>query len=103
MKVPIWLVINTKENGIDWNEDIFSIHIHAPFDLQHSEDFDSFAINLTITMNELTLNAKDNHIGINLDLLKHRLYEYEVDCTDIDNFIIQIADIEEVLNFHIGD
>lgn len=103
VKVPIWLVINTKENDINWSEDIFPIHIHAPFDLLHSEDFDSFAVNLTITMNEITLNAKDDHIGINLDLLKHRLYEHEVDCTDIANFIIQVADIEDVLSFHIGD
>lgn len=103
VKVPIWLVIDTKANGVNWGTDFFSFHIQAPFDLQHSEDFDSYAMNLTVTMNELTLNAKENHIGINLKLLKKRLMEFEVDYNEITNFVIQLADIEEILHFDIGD
>lgn len=103
VKVPIWLVLDVKASEIDWDEKIFSFPVQAPFELQNSEDFDSYALNVSVVMNEITLNKELNHIGVNLELLKKRLTEHETNCYDISSLIIQVVDIEEILSFSIGD
>ncbi|WP_368657668.1 hypothetical protein AB3Z07_21390 [Metabacillus halosaccharovorans] len=103
VKVPIWIVIDVSGNEIDWNESLFHFHVQAPFNMQHSEGFDPYALNISIYMNELTSNMEENHIGVNLKLVKKRLDENEIEYSDISNFVIQVADIEEILKFSIGD
>ncbi|MCV9886276.1 hypothetical protein [Metabacillus halosaccharovorans] len=103
IEVPIWLVLNIRENKIDWTNCNYSFQVQAPFDLHPSEYFDQFALNVSITMDELTLNSKEHHIGINLDLVKSRIIEHDVNFNDVSNFVIQMSDLEEVLSYTIGD
>lgn len=103
VKVPIWLVLDVKASEIDWNENIYSFPVQAPFELHSSEDFDTYALNVSIAMNELTLNKELRHVGINLSLVKKRLEEHEIECNEVSNFVIQLGDIEEVLNFTLGE
>lgn len=103
VKVPIWLVLDIRENKVEWNDSIYTFQVQAPFDLHPSEYFDQYALNVSITMDELTLNSKDNHIGINLELVKTRLDEHNINYSNVSNFVIQMADLEDVLSFAIGD
>lgn len=101
VKAPIWFVVDA--DLINWDDDTYSVFIQAPFDLYHADDFDQYDLNVSITMNELTLNSKMQHIGINLRLLKIRLDEHAINYSNVSNFIIQVADIEEILTFSLGD
>jgi hypothetical protein len=102
-KVPYMMVVNVKDNGIDWYENIFTIQVQAPFELFAAEEFDHEAMNISVSIDELTLRSKENQIGINLELIKRRLDEHEVDYYDISNFVIRIEDIEEVLQYTLGE
>jgi hypothetical protein len=94
--VPIWYVIEFP-GGVDWSHPYFHLPIQAPFEKQNAEDFDSDMLGVSVTMNDLTLTAKHNHIGIDLLLIQKRLDEAGIDKMDVKQFIIQVADIEEIL------
>lgn len=103
VEVPIWLVLDIRENKVEWNDSIYTFQVQSPFELHPREYFDQHALNLSITLDELTLNSKENHIGINLKLVKSRLDEHDINYSDVSNFVIQMTDIEDVLSFKIGD
>lgn len=100
-KAPIWFVIDIKKSEVDWEKDILLVPIQAPFESYDSDEFDHSAINISITMSEITSHILNNHIGINLDLIRARCLEYDLNPKDISNFILLVADIEEVLRFAI--
>lgn len=96
-KVPIWLIINTKENQIDWSQPHLLIPVQTPFDLHSAEDFDPEAMNVTILLDDLLLHTQPNTFGLNLTFIQQRLEEHGVSVMEVDNFIIQVADLEDVL------
>lgn len=102
-KVPYIMVVNVKDNAMNWNENIFTIQVQAPFELYSADDFDHDAMNISIHLDDLTLRSKENNIGINLESIKKRLDAHNADYYDISNFVIRIEDIEEVLQSTIGD
>lgn len=98
-QVPIWLILNTRENQINWQSSHLMIPIQTPFDMHPSESFDPDAMNVTILLDDLILRTELNRFGINLKSLKQRLDLHGVSAEEVDNLVIQVADIEDVLNF----
>ncbi|TSB47930.1 hypothetical protein [Alkalicoccobacillus porphyridii] len=97
-KVPIWLIINTRDSHIDWEQPQLSVPVQTPFEMHPSEDFDPDAMNVTILIDDLILNTRSHTFGINLISLQQRLELHGVSAGQVDNLVIQVADIEEVLH-----
>lgn len=99
-QVPIWLVIDLEER-INWDEDYFYIPIQAPFQLKDRGDFDPDILSVSVTMGDLTRNIDHiNTVGIYLPRMKQAIHEFGGDVEEIQQFIILVADVEEVLQFN---
>jgi hypothetical protein len=91
---PVWMIINCPGTN---SNDLMEISIEAPFERSKTEDFNSDMMSLSIFQEELTVNPyKPNHFGINIHAVSERIKK-EVDIFEVEQFIIQIIDIEEVL------
>ncbi|GAF24363.1 hypothetical protein JCM19047_4249 [Bacillus sp. JCM 19047] len=97
-KAPIWLVLNVRDQFIDWEEQTLTITVQAPFNMHPAEEFDPDAMNVTILIDDLLLTTSENVFGISLTNVEHRLNLHGVDPTEVDNFVIQVADLEDVLH-----
>lgn len=105
---PSWMVINFKRGEVDWDKEHVFIPTSAPFQRKRFEDFNEFEMSLSLTLNELIMNAdKPHHFGIHLPSLKQRVTKIQeeeqmrFDINDITQFIIQICDIEEVMQMNL--
>ncbi len=93
VKVPIWYVVEFDTE--DLYQEYLYIPIKAPF--QPLLEFEE-KIGISILLSDLTVHeAMPNHIGIYLDNIKNRVEEHGIDLFEIKQFIIQMADIEDVL------
>lgn len=109
--VPIWMIIKFKLGGIDWNQECLYIPVHLPFHRYLAEDFDDQIISLSIAQTELVVSAeRTQHFGIHLPTVKKKTnklrgekYAPQFLLSDIQQFVIQICDIEEVLQMNIND
>jgi hypothetical protein len=91
---PVWMIIQCP--GTIQNE-VMDISIEAPFERFKTEDFNNDVMSLSIFQSELTVNPyKPTHFGINIRAVSERIKK-EVDLFEVEQFIIQIIDIEEVL------
>lgn len=98
-KVPIWFVV--KLNGlINWDDEYVYLPVQAPFELQGREDFDPDMLSVTVTMGDLTRHIdKDNTIGVYLPRIKKTVNQFGGHVDEIEQFIFQVVDVEEVLQF----
>jgi hypothetical protein len=100
---PIWMVIRINRGEINWGKNTMYVPVQCPFDRQNPEDFDSSALGISVHDTELTVNAlKPGYFGIHLPRLKKRAEEefgYNMD--DIEQLIIQVADLEEILQMSV--
>ena len=100
-QVPIWFVIKINDE-VNWDDDYIYIPIAAPFELQERGDFDPETLSVSVTMGDLTRSLDQiNTIGIYLPRLKHAIHDFGGNVEEIQQFIIQVADVEEVLQFNI--
>jgi hypothetical protein len=99
--LPIWFVIDVKRSSIDWNEEIVHVTIKQPYEELNAEEFDPYDMNLSVTMDDLTLGTEPNQFGINLYRIKKRLMEYPVNPNEVSNFVLLIQDVAEVLDMTI--
>ncbi|MCF6094336.1 hypothetical protein L1765_10210 [Microaerobacter geothermalis] len=98
--VPIWFVISL--DGIYWSDDYLYVPIEAPFESFPVDEFDENIMSFSILMSDLTrVYDKTNEFGIYLPYVKQRVLEYGIDVTEIEQFIIQVADVEDVLQMSI--
>ncbi|WP_054704841.1 hypothetical protein [Bacillus sp. JCM 19041] len=86
-----------RDQFIDWEEQTLTINVQAPFNMHPAEEFDPYAMNVTILIDDLLLTISENVFGINLANVQQRLNLHGVDGTEVDNFVIQVADLEDVL------
>lgn len=99
---PSLMVIDVKNSDINWDDDILLIPVPVqPFEIHSIDSIDYDSMNLSVLMNELTVNKSINHFGINLDLLKCRLNEHGGLPSDISNLMIRLCDLEEILHMAI--
>ncbi|UTR06654.1 hypothetical protein MM326_01050 [Alkalihalobacillus sp. LMS6] len=85
--------------SIDWDQKKLMLVVHAPFNIHLAEEFDLDALNVTVLIDDLLLMTSENVFGINLPIVEHRLNLHGVDRTEVDNFVIQVADLEDMLQF----
>lgn len=99
-QVPIWFVIYI-EGEIDWDDEYFYFSIEAPFELKDSGNFDPDVLSATVTMGDLTRCLDQiNTIGISLPRLKQTIQDFGGSVDEVQQFIIQVADVEEMLQFN---
>jgi hypothetical protein len=103
---PIWLLIHFGRSGIDWTKQQIYLPIVAPFQRVENEDIHEETISFTILIEDLTVNPYEAELyGIHLGRVLKRLQtreEYQSIYPDeIEQFVIQISDLEEVLQMDI--
>jgi hypothetical protein len=98
---PIWFVIDVKESKIDWNTDIFHVSVQLPYEELNAEEFDPYDMNLSVTMDDLTLGTEPNQFGIDLNRVKTRIKEYDANPNEVSNFVLLTQDVAEVLDMTI--
>lgn len=99
---PIWYILQFGITGMDWSKTTVYIPIEAPFEKQEAEEFYDDIIGITIEIAELVRNEiRPNQFGILLPYVKARAEKLGYDLSDIKQFIIQVADIEEVIQMEL--
>lgn len=91
-------VISFRKGELPWDRKQVFVPVSAPFERLGVEDFLPDVVALTVTQGDMILSAdKPGKFGILLPPLRKRAVEGGVDYWDVENFIIQVADLEELL------
>jgi hypothetical protein len=105
---PRFLCIWFGRDVIDWDKTNIYIPVNSPFKRKLSEDFDQDVLSLSIVQSELIVNEdKPGKFGIHLPAVQKRLNKTRADTmpydqSDIEQFIIQMGDIEEILQLDVN-
>jgi hypothetical protein len=105
---PRFLCVWFGRDSINWDESYIYIPIDCPFQRKLSEEFDSDVLSLSIAQTELITNKnKPRYFGIHLPTVQKRLNKTRADTisydqNDIEQFIIQIGDLEEILEMDVN-
>lgn len=99
---PLWYVLTFHKGQLDWQATSLYVPIDLPFLRQELDDFEAHALGLTVTLGELTLHPdKPGQFGISLPKLRQRAGEAGYSCDDVELFIMQAADLEELLQMRL--
>jgi hypothetical protein len=103
---PVWLLVHFGRGRIDWSKEQIYLPIVAPFQRIESEDIHEETISFTILIEDLTVNPYETGLyGIHLRNVLKRLQtreEYQaIHPDEIEQFVIQISDLEEVLQMDV--
>lgn len=97
-QAPQWMVIYYGRGVIQWEKPYAYIPIQAPFCRKLSEEFCDDILSASIQIDDLTINMqRSDCFGVDLQRIKRRLLSLKSDPSDVEQFIIQMGDIEEVL------
>lgn len=100
--VPLKYMISFRKGELPWDREKVFVSVSAPFDPLGIEDFLPDSLAITVTIGDMILSAdKPGKFGILLPPLKSRAVEGGVDYWDIENFVIQVADLEELLQMSV--
>ncbi|MFC0271087.1 hypothetical protein ACFFIX_06435 [Metabacillus herbersteinensis] len=95
---PYWYVLTFRKGDIDWGESKLFFEVIAPFEFFDRDQFDDSMPAISIYMEDLIINrVNPTRLGIRLETVKARILEHGVDPWFMQQFIIQMPDIEEVL------
>jgi hypothetical protein len=104
---PRFLCVWFGKEMINWKKTHVYIPINTPFKRKLSEEFDLEVLSLSIASTELLLNPeRPGQFGIHIPTVQKRLNKLRSDSmsfiqSDIEQFIIQICDIEEILQMEV--
>ncbi|MET3288358.1 UNVERIFIED_CONTAM: hypothetical protein ABID98_000928 [Brevibacillus sp. OAP136] len=99
---PLWYVLTFQKGELDWHTPSLFVPISLPFLRQELDDFHAHALGLTVTLGELTLHPhKPGQFGISLPRLSQRAAEAGYSCEEVELFIMQVADLEELLQMRL--
>ncbi|QGQ95811.1 hypothetical protein EHS13_13460 [Paenibacillus psychroresistens] len=105
---PVWMIVPI--NLIEWQLERFYISLSTPFEQFTTNDFDSNQLYLTVQIEDLIRNWNEqDSVGISLSSIRSRFesqksnndIDVEFICTDIEQLVIRMSDIEEVLQMNI--
>lgn len=100
--VPQKYMITFRKGELPWDREKVFVPITAPFERLGVEDFLPGVLALTVTQGDLILSAdKPGKFGILLAPLRQRALDGGVDYWDVENLIIQVADLEELLQMNV--
>jgi hypothetical protein len=101
---PRWMVINFGTGKLDWTKKYVYLPVQVPYKRKTAEEFIDVEMGLTITLVDLVMNAdKEGCFGVHLTSVKDRVNkmrgrgEFPYTLDEVETFIIQICDIEDVL------
>jgi hypothetical protein len=98
VQVPIWYVINVYQDSLDWTKTNLYIPVETPFELHSFEHFQGEIVGISIFLSDLTISTdQPGYFGIHLPYVRERAKGFGVDPWDIEQFVIQVVDIEELL------
>ncbi|GAA4864964.1 hypothetical protein GCM10023310_50540 [Paenibacillus vulneris] len=106
--VPMKLIVRFPRGKMLWDKPAVYIPLDVPFRRHYSEDFLEDLMSIAIGIDDMMMSFdKPKHIGISLTRVMERMekmkerdmlvFQYE----DIEQFIIQIDDIEQVLQMQV--
>ncbi|RAV18851.1 hypothetical protein [Paenibacillus contaminans] len=108
---PIWMIVRFGRGNIQWDKTNVYIPVTAPFKRLRAEDFHDEVLGLSIAQTEMILHPEQaGKFGIHLPAVLKRIDKMRGEefampflLEDIEQFIIQMADIEEVLQMSVID
>ncbi|GED55134.1 hypothetical protein EDM54_12900 [Brevibacillus borstelensis] len=100
--VPQKYMIGFRKGELPWDREKVFVSVSAPFESLGIEDFLPDSLALTVTQGDMILSAeKPGKFGILLPPLRQRAVEAGVDYWDVENLVIQVADLEELLQMSV--
>jgi len=106
--VPMKMVIYFGRGNLDLSKNTVYVPIEAPFKRIVMEDSNNDTMSMSITQGDLVLNpGRPGQFGISLPLIIQRMektkleQKFDFDYADVEQFIIQMDDLEEVLKMDI--
>jgi len=107
---PKWMIINFGTGRIDWSKNYVYLPIEIPFKRKTAEEFIDIEMGFTITLSDLVMNPdKEGKFGIDLTSVESRVNalrgrgEFPYLVGEIESFVLQICDLEEVLAIDINE
>ncbi|MDX8366711.1 hypothetical protein [Cytobacillus sp. IB215665] len=95
--VPYLYVLTLDTCEIKWDKHVYYFNVIKPFE-HEIFDFDNSQNSVSIFLSDLILNqSQPEQLGINLKNVKKRIGTYGVDQAIINQFILQVIDVNEVL------
>lgn len=100
--VPIWMIARFGRGKIKWYKTYAYIPVTAPFKRKLAEEFNELTLSVSVQLDDLTIPPhRPGEFGINLQRILNRIRKNkdtcDMDLDDIEQFVIQMSDIEEVL------
>lgn len=97
--IPYWYVLTFKPCEIKWDKPVLYFDVIPPFEFIERDEFDESINSVSIFLSDLIINdSYPNKLGIYLKRLKERIKQYGVDPYVVQQFIMQVPDVDEVLN-----
>lgn len=97
-RLPKWFVIRLGDH-FNWNNTYHFISLNETIENREMHDFEDGFLSITVLLDDLILNSnKPGCFGVHLPTLKKRIEtQYPIGIEEIQQFIIQVADIEMLL------
>ncbi|OPH61794.1 hypothetical protein BC351_00710 [Paenibacillus ferrarius] len=105
MLCPMHMLIHFGKGNFDWSKNYIYIPVNSPFKRKRAEDILDDTFSLSVASTELVMNKdKEGYFGIHIPTVKSRINKLRGEAfvphfqlEDIEQFVIQIGDIEEIL------
>lgn len=93
---PMIMVIRFRRGEIQWDKSMMTVRLDAPFRRQTLDEYDDGIVGLSVHIEDLAVNLEmPGCFRVDLASLRARCTPNELD--EIEQFVIRMADIEEVL------
>lgn len=106
---PVWLIVYFDKGHFNWNAKRFFLPLEAPFKRIKRGDFDigENIMSFSVTIEDLVLDVlRPEGFLVDIHSMLSRIKELQknqfFDHLDIDQFIIQMADVEHVMQMNIS-
>lgn len=105
--MPNWLIVNYGRGRIDWEADQFFVSLEAPFQRKRHEDFIDDEMSFSVAIEDIMRDIlQPTGFAVNLRSVLRRIHALKAagnrfDHYDIDQFIIQMADVEEIMQMDV--
>ncbi|MCM3560639.1 hypothetical protein M4D57_18910 [Brevibacillus borstelensis] len=99
---PQKYMISFRKGELPWDREKVFVPLAAPFERLGIEDFLPDSLVMTVSLENMILSAdKPGKFGIFLSPLRQRAVDGGVDYWDVENLVIQMADLEELLQMNV--
>ena len=99
LQLPFWMFVSFSRGEIPWYKKYLHIPVAAPFIRKDLNDIHETMVSVSVQLDDITIPIhRPGFFGIDIHRIKKRiLQEGCINPTDIEQFVIQMCDLEEVL------